>query len=113
MQNPAASPEEALDGVAAKAFSTAPVMVICGRNLWISSLMYIVAEGVILLEVNELCQAMCMLFACYYALNFQYPKSKVNGGIVGTLSFIQHCLFGVKDGERVLGRVESLAAVVQ
>ena len=50
---------------------------------------------------------MCMLFACYYALNFQYPKSKVNGGIVGTLPFIQHCLFGIKDGENVLGRVES------
>ena len=93
-----------MDATFLKKFPSMATRLVAYAN---SSLMYSVVEGVMLLEVNELCQAMCMLFECYCALNFQYPKSKVNGGIVGTLSFIQHCLFGIKDGEKVLGCVES------
>ena len=111
LQNPASSPGEAVSA-AAKANCSAPVMVICGPDPWTSNLVYIVADGEVLLEVHEVCQAMCLLFAFYYVLNFEYPKSKENGSLVGTLSFLQKCVFEIKDGEKVLGRVETLASAV-
>ncbi len=105
-QNPKTTPNDAKQAVAARGLSTAPVMVICGSP-WDTSLVYLVVDGTVLLEVNELCQAWSILFALFYILNYQYPKA--DGGIICTMTFVQKCIFGIRDKVKVPGRVETLS----
>ncbi len=95
-----------MEAVAIKDLTTAPVMVTCG-DPWSTTLFYIVVDQQAILQVNEMCQAMCMLFATYYVLNYQYPKpSKRHSGINCTMTFLQKCIFKIKDKLKIPSRVE-------
>ena len=93
--------------------AVASVMVICGPDPWSNSLVCIVADGEVLLGLHEVCQTSCTWsLPFYYVFNCEYPKSKENGSLIGSLSFLQKRVFEIKDGENVLGRVETLASAI-
>ena len=68
-----------------------------------------VAEGQAHIEASNICQAMCMVFAFRYVLNYQYLK--VDSSIVSITIVWQKCI-KVDSEEKVPGRVKKLVSLI-
>jgi len=71
-------------------------MVICGDIPLTSSLIYIVAEKVVLMEAEELSLAMELLFGLHYVMNLKYCDQCKN-----TYLFYQKFIMEISDKEKI------------
>ena len=67
-----------------------------------SSTAIIIEGSVVVDDLQDLPQAMCLLFGLVYGLNLSYPKAMVN-----TMNFIQRVMLGL-GSEKLSARLQSL-----
>lgn len=74
--------------------ASTPVIVCCGDPFH-SELFYIVFEKEVVLEANELTEAIELLFSFFYVMNIEYPKKSC------TYTFYQKQVCNIKDEHKV------------
>jgi hypothetical protein len=84
--------------------NSSPVMVVTG-NPFYSSLIYIIAEGIVIMEAVELTQAVELLFGLHYVLNLEYSdKCKA------TYIFLQKEVLKIPDQQKIPIKLISLVS---